>query len=85
MVEVEDEEAIGIGLGLAPKGAAWRAVSGSRCALRRSLRVRCGGRGCASEPEDRRRVRFLVGGAVSAGKGFREDWGLSAGGGGKRS
>ena len=39
VVEVEDEEVIGLGLGLAPKWAAWRAFSNSRFALRRSLRV----------------------------------------------
>ena len=84
VVEVEDEEAIGIGLGPVPDWA-WRVRSESRFALRRSLRVWCEERACASDPEERRRVRFLAGGAVSAGKGFRDDWGLSAGGGGERS
>ena len=81
VVEVEDEEEIGMGLGLAHKGAVGCVLSNSRFAFRRSLRVWRGGRGCASDPEERRRCRFLAGGAVSAGKGFRDDWGLSAGGG----
>ena len=85
VVEVEDEEAMGIGLGLAPNWAAWRAFSNWRFALRRSLRVWGWGRAGASDPEERWRVRFLAGGSGPVGKGFREDWGLSAGGGGERS
>ena len=36
-VEVEDEEATGIVLGLDPSCAAWPAYSSSHCALRRSF------------------------------------------------
>ena len=82
MAEVEDEEAMGIGLGLDPDWAAWRAFSNWLFAVRRSLRVWGWGRVGASDPEERRRVLFLAWVSGSVGKGFKEDWGLSAGGGG---
>ena len=81
VVEVEEEEAMGIGLGLAPNWAALRAFSNWRFALRRSLRVWGSRRVGGSDPQERRRVRFLARVSGSVGMGFREDWGLSAGGG----
>ena len=73
VVDVEDEEAMWMGWGLEARWAAWRAFSNWRCAFRRSLPVWGWGRAGASDPKERRRVRFLARVSGSLGKGFMED------------
>ena len=80
VVEVEDEEAAGIGLGSGARMAASRAFSSWRCILRHSFRVWGLGRAGASDPEERRRVSFLGRVSDSVGNGFKEERRLSAGG-----